>query len=274
MNCGGQIKMERLAKQIFLGVSLCVLAVCGGCAHWRSNVEKNLMDKFSGPEEALWVANAYRIGCPDLIEVSVQNRPELYFRAHVEADGRIYVPFLEPSGIRISGLTRSQVALRIAHLAEIPYEDVVVNVAEYNSQYLYLIGQVNNSTRSLPYKGPESVLGLLQRAGGISPGAEPDKVFVVRSQLAQSKRPEVFRVDLRAIVLNKDYKTNIRLLPFDQVHVGETRQAKVERCIPPWLRPVYQAIWDTRPHDKPLTGRLRKKLSKARRILAERKAGI
>ena len=45
-------------------------------------------------------------------------------------------------------------------------------------------------------------------------------------------------------------QTNLRLQPFDQIHVGETRQARVERCIPPWLRPVYQALMDTQPKSR------------------------
>ena len=70
---------------------------------------------------------------------------------------------------------------------------------------------------------------------------------MIRTRVAQGQRPEVFHVDLRAIVLRHDQRTNVRLHPFDQIHVGETRQARVERSIPPWLRPLYQVVCDTRP---------------------------
>ena len=44
------------------------------------------------------------------------------------------------------------------------------------------------------------MLDLLQRVGGIAPGAAPQDVYVVRSHLGEG-RPEVFHVDLDAIVL-------------------------------------------------------------------------
>jgi hypothetical protein len=62
-----------------------------------------------------------------------------------------------------------------------------------------------------------------------------------------SQRPEVFHVDLASIVVKHDDRTNLRLQPGDQIYVGETRQARIEKCIPPWIRPLYQAIWDTHP---------------------------
>ena len=71
---------------------------------------------------------------------------------------------------------------------------------------------------------------------------EPD----VRSHLADDHRPEVFHVNLEAIVLKRDERTNVRLLPFDQVYVGETRQAVVERVVPPWFRPLYRTLTNTR----------------------------
>jgi hypothetical protein len=87
----------------------------------------------------------------------------------------------------------------------------------------------------------------LRRVGGIAPGAEPNDVYVVRAHVADSQRPEVFHVDLKAILLRHDDKTNVRLLPFDQIYVGESRQAQIDRWVPPWLRPVYEALWGIRP---------------------------
>ena len=103
--------------------------------------------------------------------------------------------------------------------------------------------------RSVPYRGQETVLDLLQRVGGLTPGAEPDDVYVVRPHIGDNKRAEVFHVHLRAIVMKQDHKTNIRLLPFDQVYVGETRQARVEKAIPPWMQPIYRAFWNTRDQE-------------------------
>jgi hypothetical protein len=96
--------------------------------------------------------------------------------------------------------------------------------------------------RAVAYQGPETVIDLLQRLGGITPGAAPDEVYVVRSHVSEGKPPEVFRVDLHNILVQHDNRTNIPLQPFDQVFVGETRQSIFEHCVPPWLRPFYESI--------------------------------
>jgi hypothetical protein len=59
--------------------------------------------------------------------------------------------------------------------------------------------------------------------------------------VAEGQPPQVFRVDLRAIILDHDERTNVRVQPFDQVYVGETRKACFGKCVPPWLRPAYDA---------------------------------
>ena len=48
--------------------------------------------------------------------------------------------------------------------------------------------------------------------------------------------------DLKAILLRYDDKTNVRLLPFDQIYVGESRQARVDKWFPPWLRPALPCL--------------------------------
>ena len=70
---------------------------------------------------------------------------------------------------------------------------------------------------------------------------------MVRTHVEDGQRPEIFHVDLPAIVDKKDERTNIRILPNDQVYVGETRVSRIEKLIPPCLRPIYQIFWNTRP---------------------------
>ncbi len=217
-----------------------------GCAGQRGNVEKKLMTEPSPAEHARSVAESYRVGCPDVLEVRIAQRPGLAVRTIVGPDGCVRLP-ADLGDLRVEGRTIAESAGDVASRAQTAALAVSVRVIEYNSQQVYLFGQVKGSHRSVPYCGPETVLDLLQRAGGITAGAEPGDVYVIRSHIAEEGRPEVYHVDLRAIVIKGDQTTNVRLMPYDQVHVGETRQARVERCIPPWLRPIYQTVWDTRP---------------------------
>jgi polysaccharide export outer membrane protein len=186
------------------------------------------------------MAEHYAIGCPDVLLLAVAGHPELSRRYPVGADGRID---LDNHGQpRVEGRTAPEVARAIADTLALPPEKVQVRIAAFKSQCLYLFGEVNGMQRSVPYRGEETVLDLLQRVGGITHGAAPEEVYVVRSRVSEGQRPEVFHVDLRAIVEKHDSKTNVRLQPFDQVHVAATRRARLEKCLPPWLRPMYHAL--------------------------------
>lgn len=228
---------------LLLGVGL------AGCAADRASVEKNLMADKQTARLHEGVAEQYRVGCPDVLEIRVGEKPDLSGQYAVGPNGRIDLG--DYGSLRVEGRTLAEVAELVAKETGTPAETAQARVVEFRSQFVLLFGQVIGWQRTVPYQGQETVLDLLQRVGGITPGAEPDDVYVVRAHLGDNRRPEVFRVDLQAIVLKNDRSTNIRLLPFDQIYVGENRQALVERSFPPWLRPVYQAFWNMRPGARP-----------------------
>jgi protein involved in polysaccharide export with SLBB domain len=204
------------------------------------------------------VADSYTVSCPDLLEIVIAGHPEWSGLREIGADGRVSLGTAER--VRVEGQRLPEIARRVAKAAEVPSESVRARVAEYRSQQVYLIGQIVGSQRAVPYRGPETVLDLLHRAGGLTPGAAPDDVFVVRPRVAEGTSPQVFRVDLHAILFHDDHHTNIHLQPFDQVFVGETKQFGFSKCFPPWLKPIYEAvvgIGRTADDDKSSVGRNR-----------------
>ncbi len=56
--------------------------------------------------------------------------------------------------------------------------------------------------------------------------------------MAGGPRPEVFVVDLEAVLGKNDTSTDVKLQPYDQIYIGETRGATVARCLPPWMKKV------------------------------------
>jgi protein involved in polysaccharide export with SLBB domain len=219
-------------------VVLPLLLHAPGCAKDRADIEKNLMAQQSVLRHEGVLEN-YRVGCPDVVSLAIPLRPELAGKFEIGVDGRIDLG--DYGKVRIEGKTTSEIATIIA--AETG-ASVNASVSEFRSQHVLLFGEVIGWQRSVPYRGQETVLELLQRVGGITPGAEPRDVYVVRPHLGDNQRPEVIHVDLHAIVLKHDHSTNVRLLPFDQVYVGETRRAQIEKAIPPWLRSLYQPASD------------------------------
>ncbi len=196
-------------------------------------------------ERTLDVLAHYQVGCPDVLTIELAGAPGVEIRQVVGADGRIELdPTVKP---RVQGRSPAQIAQLVAVEFGLTPDAVKVGVAEYRSQQLFLFGHSVGWQRSVPYVGQETVVDLLQRIGGITAGANPGDVYVVRPHIDAGGRPEVFHIDLHKTVAQRDQATNPRLMPNDQIYVGETRQARMERIVPPWLRPAYQAIWEAQP---------------------------
>jgi protein involved in polysaccharide export with SLBB domain len=232
----GQGKALRRARG-GAGLFLCLLA---GCCLGRPHLDEALLADPGREERTRGVAERYLVACPDVLDVVVPGRPDLSGRHTVQADGRIA---LGPLGrVRAEGLTLPEVGARVEEEADARPGAVRVQVRQYNSQQVYLVGEVTGLQRAVPYQGPETVLDLLQRTGGIRPGAAPGGVHLVRCGVAEGRAPEVYHIDLAAIVLKGDQRTNLRLQPFDQVYVGESRQSCYARCIPPCFRSLYDTL--------------------------------
>jgi protein involved in polysaccharide export with SLBB domain len=211
-----------------------------GCATHQPAVDRALLDAQTKPAHVQEVAQHYRISCPDQLVLTVADRPQLSGPRRVNPDGRIDLPSF--GRLRVEGHSIAEVRRKVAQVASVPENAVQIQVAEYRSQQVYVFGQVNGLQRTVAYRGEETVLDLLQRIGGITSGAEPKEVYVVRSHVAEGKRPEVFPVDLPAIVLKHDDRTNLRLEPGDQVFIGETRKSRLKKCVPPFLLPLYESL--------------------------------
>jgi protein involved in polysaccharide export with SLBB domain len=216
-----------------------VLGLAAGCAAGRPELEQALLADRTPAAHGGDAPTHYRVRCPDVLDVRLARAPDWTGLRRVSADGRIELG--DGTRLRVDGLTAEEVGRAVAARAGVPAGRVRVRLAEFNSQQVYLFGEVSGLQRALPYRGPETVLDLLQRAGGVTPGAALGDVQVVRAHVAEGKTPEVFRVDLEAIVVKKDQHTNVLLEPFDQVYVGENRRSRLSPCFPPWLRPTYEA---------------------------------
>jgi protein involved in polysaccharide export with SLBB domain len=230
-----------------------VLALAVGCASDRPRLEQALRATPAqrGPD----VSAQYHVHCPDVLAVEVVDAAPWSGPRTVGTDGRIDAG--DGSRLRVDGQTTAEVAAAFAEHAGISPDGVRVRVAEYNSQQVYLFGEVAGLQRALPYQGPETVLDLLRRAGGITPGAAPGDVQVIRAHVAEGKTPEIFHVDLEALVLKKDLHSNVVLEPFDQVYIGQSCRSRLGPCVPPCLHPAYESLCGMRrpittsPHSQP-----------------------
>ncbi|WP_439624236.1 polysaccharide biosynthesis/export family protein [Gemmata sp.] len=225
---------------------LCVL--CAGCADC-----KFLRKTCPPPPDPLAAAQlpapdtAYRIGCPDVLEVAFADRPEWDVLASVDLDGR--VALAHPGSPRVEGRTLDDVRHELARLAGTDPDNVTVRLAAARSSRVFLHGPIRGRCRVVPYQGPEPVIDFLKRVGGLPPGSKLNQVYVVRPNVASGKRPEVFQVDVSAVLADNNHATNVPLMPSDEVYIGETKRSVVARILPDWLGPLYRRLSGLLPED-------------------------
>ena len=190
---------------------------------------------------------AYRVGCPDVLEISFTDHPEWDMYASVDLDGRL--PLGYPGNVRAEGRTLDDIRHELATLAGTEPDRIAVNLAAARSGRVYVHGPIRGRSRVVPYQGPEPVIDLLRRIGGLPPGSKLNQVYVVRPNVANGERPEVFRVDVAAVLIDNNHATNIPVRPSDEVYVGETRRSVISRMLPDWLGPAYRRVAGLLPDD-------------------------
>src|SRR5258708_7521245 len=123
----------------------------------------------------------YVIGNGDLLGIQVFDVPELSREVRVSQTGTIAIP-LVPVRLHVSGLTETQVELKIAEVLEanglVSHPDVSVAVKEHKSKPITIVGAVPHP---MVYQADRQVtlVEVLAEAGGISNDAG-DTVIITR----------------------------------------------------------------------------------------------
>jgi len=122
----------------------------------------------------------YRVGPGDVIEVSVDGRPDLSRMPTVQTTGSIWLP--RAGDVEVRGLTTSEIAARI--MPKLAADDlqaprVAVRVTGFHSQFVWVTGAVNRPGRK-PLRAGTRLVDALLDAGGFQPEASGD-VVVTRS---------------------------------------------------------------------------------------------
>lgn len=188
----------------------------------------------------------YRLGCGDVVELAFAGKPDWDCAASVGLDGRL--PLGDAGKPLVEGLTTDEARLAVAAAAKIDESRIALTLAEARAKQLYLSGPENNVRRMVPYLGPETATAFLARAGAIKPNCtELRRVYVIRENLAVNAKPELFHIDLAAVLQRGDVSSDILLEPSDQIVVGETNRSSLARLIPDWFRPIYERLVGLRP---------------------------
>jgi polysaccharide biosynthesis/export protein len=225
--------MKVLSRSLLPFAAGLLLALpAAGCAHDRELLREALLRSAPAPSPVA----EYPVACPDIIRVSVAGRPEVSGATEVQANGCVALGSL--GGVRVAGMTSSDIEKEIAAAVGVAPHGVRVDVERCLSRQVYVFGEVNGQQRAVHYEGPERIVDLLRRTGGVTPESAPEEVRILRNPDLANPEAETIRVDLRAILLEGDDRTNVVVQPYDQIYVGESKGARVGRCLHPWLRPL------------------------------------
>ncbi len=195
------------------------------------------------PHEGAMIDVPLTVEPPDLLIVEVlealPGRP-ISGEHLVRPDGTITLGFY--GDVHVRGLTLDQVKVKIIlHLRRFLNDEVLglikftssnylvmvspdqsdrvfVDIAAYNSKVYFIQGDVSAPGR-LPYTGNETVLDVLNNAGGIDPSGDPKVVTLIRP--ARNGKPaKHYKIDVDAILIKGDPEANLQIFPGDRIFVA------------------------------------------------------
>jgi len=130
-----------------------------------------------GPTPAPAAAPEYRVGAGDVLDVTVFGNEDLSRTASVQTSGAIALPLLGEVGV--AGLTLPEIKTKLTNLLARDFlvnPQVEVKVREYQSQFVIVVGEVNNPGRK-PLRGRTRLIDALVEAGGFRPSASGEIVI-------------------------------------------------------------------------------------------------
>jgi polysaccharide biosynthesis/export protein len=122
----------------------------------------------------------YEVGAGDVLEINVFGNDDLSRVPTVQTNGAVSLPLL--GEVQVSGLTIAEVKRKVTNLLAKDYlinPQVEVKVKEYQSQYVSVVGEVNNPGRK-PIRGRMRLLDALIESGGFKASSSGD-VMITRT---------------------------------------------------------------------------------------------
>lgn len=172
----------------------------------------------------------YAVGPGDVLDVVVIDNDELTRTATVQTSGAITLPLL--GEVTVGGLTLQEIRRKLTSLLERDYlvnPQVEVRVREYQSQFVIVLGEVNNPGRK-SLRGRTRLIDLLVDAGGIKPTASGD-VMITRREGTFESGTDTMRLKLsgsREMTPQDWINLEVVLRNGDMINVAPKQQVTIE----------------------------------------------
>ncbi len=222
-----------------------VLFTYVGC----SSTEKKQIDKIvvnemqtqRDVENRLEVINGkYILAPPDVIEITIDDNPELQTTATIRPDGNIFFPLL--GDVYADGLTPLQLRGKIhemlgKYLRDIPEEAVSISVIGFNSKRVY-VHSFGSGIQEIPFTGNLTVLDAIGRSGLLSRLSNQRKIRIVRGERDPEKNPKKLILNLNEITKHGHAEKNIILKPNDIVYIPAKFSTRIGFAVQSLLFPM------------------------------------
>jgi polysaccharide biosynthesis/export protein len=168
------------------------------------------------------LANEYRIGPGDVLNVFVFNQQELSVTVPVRPDGLISTPLVE--NMQAAGKTPSELGRDmekvLSEYVRTPKINIIVTnfVGTYGDQ-IRVVGQAAHP-QSLNYRNGMTLLDVMIAVGGLGEFAAGNRARLVRQQ---NGKPVEMRVRLQDLLNDGDIKANIPVQPGDVLIIPQSR---------------------------------------------------
>ena len=161
------------------------------------------------------VSPDYVVGESDVLHINVWKEPEVSQTVTVRTDGNISLPLINE--VRVSGMTPLQIQNLIAEKlkAFLTSPQVTVTVTDIRSKRAFITGEIARPG-SYALNTDTNVLQLIAQAGGFTPFAKRENIFILRFEDGQQRKLP-FRY--KDVLHGKNTAQNISLRPGDTVVV-------------------------------------------------------
>jgi polysaccharide export outer membrane protein len=162
-------------------------------------------------------AAEYLLGPGDVVKIMVYEHPDLTTIARTSEAGGITFPLL--GEVAIGGLNAKAVEAKLAELllvrGFIKHPQVSLNIEQYGSQRISVLGQVNRPGKYAVDSPASTVVDLLSLAGGLNTNAA-DTIIIIKQE--GGKRTK-YEIDLVALFQRGDMTQNITVANGDIIFV-------------------------------------------------------
>jgi len=228
----GKISMNSTTAARLMAV-LVALTV-SGCTTAFYTVKADQMESLNRVANApRALAGPYRMQVGDALAIRFYRNPGIDQEVVVRPDGMISLPFVDD--VKAAGLTPDELDAQLTKMytGELATPDLTVIVMTFTGHKVYVGGEVETEG-IIDIAGGMTLFQAISAAKGFTDHARRSQVVLIRRD--DDGKPYGRAIDVRPIANGENPGLDIRLQPFDMVHVPRSAVGNVNMWVDQYIR--------------------------------------